>query len=188
MKSLIANITGGYSSSASVIDNNLIISLPDANAPVVWRMDLSKVKTSSLEVRTDKDGLHVLIFKTEKGEDEDIAPFDNRSKAVKALMVVSSAMQNAETSQQRVAANAESQPHATGQHTHSKEKNGSKLLSTLIGLGVLGLLIYVLFNMSPNVPVSTETSTAAQSGSFSGEQSLEETGVPQSADSFLMGR
>ncbi len=185
MKNLIANITGGYASSASVVDNNLIISLPNAKNPVVWRMDIGKVKTSSLEIRTDKDGSSVLTFKTEKGEQEDIAPFDNRTQAVKALMTISSAMQNADAHAPRVAANAAPAAQAA---TVSQTGGKGKLMGSIIGVGVLCLLIYVLLTMSPSRPVATNSSSDQQS-SFSGTaEPLGETGVPQSADSFLMGR
>lgn len=189
MKKLIENITGGYSSSASVIDGNLIISLPDAISPVVWRMDLKKIEASSLEVRDNKDGTFVLTFKTDKGQQEDVAPFDSRAKAVKALMVVSAAMHRTggtysavNDSKQSAATNAGAKDNAAG----------SKWAGTLAGVVILGVLVYILMNLSPGQPVAME-GAATQSSAFSstggGSQSSgERAGVPQSADDFLRGR
>lgn len=85
-----------YESSAKVVDGNLIISLPDALNPIVWRMELGSVKASALEVRPNSaDGTFMLSLKTPKGEVHDIAPFTSKDIAVRALMRVSSALQSA---------------------------------------------------------------------------------------------
>ena len=93
MKKLIETVTGGYASSASVVDGTLILSLPDALAPVVWRMDLGHVKSSALEVRDQSDGTFMLTLKTPREDIHNIAPFATRAQAVRALMAVSRAME-----------------------------------------------------------------------------------------------
>lgn len=187
MKRLIENMTGGYSSSASVVDDNLIISLPDAQTPVVWRMDLSKVKTSALEIKENKNGHFVLTFKSEKGELEEIAPFDNRALAVKALMTISSAMQNTGSASTRVAANSSS-VNNSGANTAAQNSKG-KWAGPLLGVGVLFLLVYILLTMSPSRPVSTDNAADQQSAfSATSADPNGQTGVPQSADAFLMAR
>ena len=86
---------GQYESTAKVVDGNLILNLPDAINPVIWRMELGNVKASALEVRAN-DNLFLLALKTPKGEVHDIAPFENRDRAVYALMQVSHALGKAE--------------------------------------------------------------------------------------------
>lgn len=188
MKKLIENITGGYSSSASVIDGNLIISLPDAIAPVVWRMDLKKIEASSLEVRDNKDDTFTLTFKTDKGQKEDVAPFDSRAKAVKALMVVSAAMHR--TGGTYSAINDSTQSAAAGTSINNNS-SGSKWAGTLAGVVILGVLVYILMNISPSQPVAMEgaaTQSSAFSSTGSGQNAGKTSGIPQSADDFLMGR
>lgn len=190
MKQLIENMTGGYSSSASVVDNNLIISLPDAKSPVVWRMDIGKIASAALEVREEKDGSFVLTFKHDKDQNEDIAPFDNRAKAVKALMIISSAMQNATSSTPRNAANNSNTAAPVHQHHRAKAEK-SPWVGGLIGLAILGFLVYILMLMPPGTPIRSDGAVEPQTSAFSNNTSntpSQETGVPVSADSFLMGR
>ena len=193
MKQLIENMTGGYSSSASVVDNNLIISLPDAKSPVIWRKDIGKIASAALEVREEKDGSYVLTFKHEKGQDEDIAPFNSRAKAVKALMTISSAMQNATISAPRDAANnskAAAPVAALPQNNPKSEK--SPWVGGLIGLAILAFLVYVLLTMSPGTPIRGDGAAEPQASAFATSTTNnpppQDTGVPVSAETFLMGR
>ena len=58
-----------FESSAKVVDGNLILSLPDAINPVVWRMELGSVKASAMEVKKDAaDGTFTLSQKLRKGK------------------------------------------------------------------------------------------------------------------------
>ena len=81
--------------SAKVIDGTLILTLPDAIRPVVWQMQLGQTKSSALEVR-EQDGNWVLVLKTPRADVLEIAPFEAKAKAVKALMAVSRAMEKAQ--------------------------------------------------------------------------------------------
>ena len=56
---------------AKVVDGVLILSLPDADSPVVWRMELGKTKASAIEVRAENDNgetVHALIVKTPQSD------------------------------------------------------------------------------------------------------------------------
>ena len=64
----LSNITGGYSSSAKVVDGALILSLPDAVSPVVWRMELDDVKAASLGIEPKDNNVYVLTMKEGKGD------------------------------------------------------------------------------------------------------------------------
>ena len=92
MKRMIESITGGYTSSARVSGNALILTLPDATAPVVWRFDLSHVRSSALEVREQNDKF-MLVIKTPRGDSHDVAAFAERGGAVRALMAASRALE-----------------------------------------------------------------------------------------------
>jgi len=85
-----------YFSTAKVIDGILVLSLPDAVTPVVWQMELGQSKSSALEIRKSDDGLFVLTLKTTRQDVQDIASYENRDRAIKALLVVSSAMEKAQ--------------------------------------------------------------------------------------------
>lgn len=168
--------TNTYESSAKVVEGNLILSLPDAVNPIVWRMELGNVKASALEVRAGTaDGLFVLSLKTPKGESHDVAPFDSREKAVHALMCVSNAMQNAERG-----LSAPLPGYAAMPDGGKKQKMGIwKWLLVLVGV----LLIIFLFSYLGNVaPRTGDVSAVSGPGESEGE-----SGIPQSADEMLKG-
>lgn len=176
-----------YQSSAKVVDGNLIISLPDAMNPIVWRMELGSVKASALEVRTMTDGGFMLSLKTPKGEVHDVAPFTSREPAVDALMKVSSALQNAHGKMVPFTAPA----HIASTHpaqSHSAPENASaagslKWLIALAGVIIVIMLFSYLSSMTPTR--SSETSPSSASG-ITGETN-ETSGVPESADKMLQG-
>ncbi|QQG36699.1 MAG: hypothetical protein HYS17_02685 [Micavibrio aeruginosavorus] len=178
----IESLTGNYSSSASVVDGTLIISLPQAITPVVWRMDLGHARASALEVRSLENGTHVLTLKTPKGDVHDIAPFAQRGKAIEALMAVSRAMEQAQGQIRPIAANmpeigtvSSAAPVTSGKNAKRRPLTG--IIGTLLLLG----LIIVLFNMGPKSPGIPATEPVA-------DQPPAATGVPLSADDFLNNR
>ena len=168
--------------SARVVDGKLVLSLPDAISPVVWQMDLTTVKASALEIIHDEArGAYALTLKTIKGENAEIAAFDNRTAALEGLMCASNALADAH-GQIR---NGES----GGQNVVSagpakKTSTGRTILKILLGL----LLLWIAFSIwaysvphsltSGNGVANTASSTSAQSSS----------GVPVSADAFLSGQ
>ena len=75
---------GHYKSSAHVKDGRLVLSMPDAETPVVWVMDLNDATTSVLRLESDKQGFYVI--KKHGGKTaETIAVYRNRKPAVRAL-------------------------------------------------------------------------------------------------------
>lgn len=176
----IESLTGNYSSSASVVDGTLIISLPQAITPVVWRMDLGNVRASALEVRSLDNGTHVLTLKTPKGDIHDIAPFAQRGRAVEALMAVSRAMEQAQGQIRPLAANMpEIGTVSAANAAPVKRKKGGRVLTGVIGTLLLLGLIAFLLNMGPR-PQTKSTSLARTTAPT--------TGVPLSADDFLNNR
>lgn len=183
-------LTGNYSASASVVDGTLIISLPQALTPVVWRMELGHVRASALEVRKQDDGTHVLTLKTPKGDVYDIAPFDTRGKAVQALMSVSRAMEHAH-GQLRAAATgsahdmAAAPVHAAAPQASAPETSKGRFITGIIGTALLLGLIAIFLNMTgPN----TASTPPGGSTTTAGATVAPATGVPLSADDFLNNR
>jgi len=87
---------GRYSSSARVKDGRLVMSMPDAETPVVWVMDLNDATTSVLRLESDKQGLYVIKKHGGKAA-ETIAVYRNRQPAVRALSKATRALDNART-------------------------------------------------------------------------------------------
>jgi hypothetical protein len=180
----LAKITGGYSSSARLVDGMLVISLPDAMSPVVWRMDLAPVRASALEVRSKSDGTHTLVLKNVKGEASEIAPFDDRAKAVRALMVISAALENGITSAPAAAPANNFEAPAAPVYAAAPQKSGGNTAAGIIGAVLLIALIAGLLSMGPRSAAlpSGGASSTAQGGDASAP------GAPVSADEFLRNR
>jgi hypothetical protein len=95
MSSFLSSLTGGYKSNAKVIDGTLIVTLPDATTPVIWRMPLEQVNASAIEIRDAEDQSFKLVLKGAKGDTKEIAHYNNRAKAVRSLMAISRALEQA---------------------------------------------------------------------------------------------
>lgn len=178
MKRLIENLTGGYSSSAKVVDGKLILSFPDAVKPVIWQMDIGHAKVSSLEVEEEGGG-YVLALKTPKGERHVIAPFGSRAKALKALMSVSRAMEQA---QGRLA------PANDGSAAAGVRRGGrvKQFLSAVVGVILLLFLISVFMSAAPPTRSFGPDSFAEKGpGDHASSGGGDATGVPMSAEEFL---
>lgn len=189
MKRMIENMTGNYSASASVVDGTLILSLPDAISPVVWRLELGQAKASALEVRQGEDDVYTLLLKTPRGDGNDIARFATRGRAVAALMAVSRAMEQGHGQIYPAANDTEPYnpsllPVVKGKRrkgTPGKKKNWAGALIALVLIFVLGS---ILLNMAPR-PVSMES----QINPAAGPSAARDTGgVAVSADDFLKNR
>lgn len=112
-----------------------------------------------------------------KGETREIAPFDSRAKALKALMSTSQALEHAQNLS-KVAANDSGKTVTAG-------KNKSGAMAGLIGVVILVGILFMLTQIGPQKGASfsggsAATSSAGPEGSASGAP-----GVPMSADDFL---
>lgn len=170
-----------YSSTAKVIDGVLILSLPDAITPVVWQMELGQSKSSALEIRTLSENQFVLTLKTPRQDVLDIAVYDNRDQAIKALLVVSQAMEKAQ-GQLKSAPTENSYPVPAISYTRQSfpfmmiAKKIFKFAIMIIGAAIaLGLVLFVagklfLGTSSPSINPSSSSN------------------APMSADEFLERR
>ena len=144
-----------YESSATVVDGTLILTLPDARTPTVWRMGLEKASAAAFQVRdqADENG-YTLTMSTPDKQDYSIASFNERDAAVKALLAASRAM--AFTSHD--APDEYSAPHSRSSSAsvaqslqaqkikHSRRGRG---LMTAAGIILIVILLYMIANTGP---------------------------------------
>jgi hypothetical protein len=195
MRKVIDNFKGTYSSSAKVVDGTLILSLPDAITPSVWRLDLGNVKASALEVREKDQNLYGLVLSTPKGDVHDIAGFDDKNRAVCALMAVTKALEQAHGQIKPGTFIANENAAHKGDHAvpavYKKQKNhpGNRWFAGIAGIILLFLISYTLINLGPKSPSFATSGDGAVSSAFHDQgTSRNDTGVPLSADEFLRSR
>jgi hypothetical protein len=160
--------------SANIIDKSLVLSLPNALNPVVWRMELSKAKMSAIEIREDKLGDFTLTLKTPKGDTNEIARFKSRNDALKSLNSITSAMKKAEKKEDRI--------------KKPVDKKMSFFKTIFVGgAATIFLIITVLLVISFIATITGQPLRVAASNgqtSSAGIGAMQD-GVPQSADDFL---
>lgn len=100
-------LTGRYGPTAKVADGRLVLSLPDAETPVVWVMDLMDAATSVIRLESDKQGFSVLKKYGGKGAAETVAVYRSRKKAENALVKAAHALEKAKDSRLHVGPNAQ---------------------------------------------------------------------------------
>lgn len=180
-----AATTKQASSNITVVDGKLILSLPDAQMPVVWQMDLEKAQSSVFTIQEDKKAKNfTLILKNSDDTANEIASFENKQEAVDVLMETSSVIQNAHGQINPSAANN------NGQAPAQKNAGGNDRTSAALALAlifVLGLIWSV--SASRKLDPSARITTASTSSNFpSSANARESSGVPVSADDFLSNR
>lgn len=177
-------------SSAEVVDKHLILSLPNAVEPIIWRMSLDKIGTASFEIKHVKaSDTYKLTLKPAKGAAETIAPFDNKEDALTALMNASDALLKPEQSNP-APANIEVQPYiqtqAGVQPVQMQKARSYKWLYLFLGL----LVVIGLYSYMTSLTPITDKNFGAQTGTTTAgtpNPAAAETGVPLSADDFLSG-
>ena len=196
---------------AKVVDGVLILSLPDADSPVVWRMELGKTKASAIEVRAENDNgetVHALIVKTPQSDVYKIGTYTDKTNATRALLALTEAMNNAQ-GQLRPALPAVI---SSGDGRNMSQKRGilGWIFQTLKWLFALVCLLSFLYlasiigpvvlkgigqNLQQNVTTS-QTETEAQNKPQSAQKAPAasaptpkiKSGAPVSADDFLNSR
>lgn len=162
--------------SAKILDGVLILTLPDAQRPVVWQMELGQTKASAMEVR-EQDDAFILVLKTPRQDVVEIAPYDSRDKAVRALLAISKALESAQGQLRPNAANSNQFLPAV---IPQSEPGRSKLARIAIGAVILAALIFAFTQIKtpqPAADISPAAGTTAPAASATGE--------PLSADDYL---
>lgn len=185
---------------AKVVDGLLILSLPDAICPVVWQMDVTQSKSSALEVRpNDGDTTVHLVLKTPRQDVLEVAQYQTREQAVKALLAVSAAMERAHGQIFRSEKDAAAGPRSydyTVPALYSTSNGSSPALHSafrFLGYAVLGVILLAVTFGLISVALSLMTSGSAASLSSSSAASSQESssassGQSMSAEDFLQGR
>ncbi len=88
-------LTGRYGPSAKVTDGRLVLSLPDAETPAVWIMDLNDAATSVMRLENDKQGFYVIKKHSGKAVAETVAVYRDRKAGERALVKATHALEKA---------------------------------------------------------------------------------------------
>ncbi|MCB1557493.1 MAG: hypothetical protein KDJ50_01055 [Alphaproteobacteria bacterium] len=179
---------------AKVVDGILILSLPDADSPVVWQMEVGQAKSSAMEVRPadQNNSSYKLVLKTPRADVLDIASYSKKEDAVRALMTVSEAMENAQGQIRALAQTGT--PHQrpydyTVPAIRSSHYNDNKLSTYIFKpLGYVSsaiILLVILFFLSTSM-IGMYSGMGSSSASSSSSMSSENQ--PISAEDFLEGR
>ena len=144
---------------AGIADNALVVSLLTADAPRMWRADLSQLLTAALEVQ-DNQGKYTLVMKR-AGSVEEIGTFSNKDDAVEALQVITDTLLHGNT----VAP------------AHKKSCSWFKTLVKVVGwiIAVVFALLVLLLIVHPAPPAGYSRTSAP----------AVQTGVPTPADQIL---
>lgn len=181
-------LTGKNTSTANVSAEHLVVSLPGATEPLVWRIELSKVSASTFEVHEKENGLHSLCLKDAAGKHKDISSFSNKEDAVQALMCISSALQNVETSadtKTQSSKKSTSAPETARPVQNAPVKSDAvKWVLTIAGVAAVLALFFYLASITPK---SSEAFLSDQAATSAPENAGTSSGVPVSADDFLNG-
>lgn len=170
--------------SARVADGRLIISLPDAETPAVWMLDLAEAVTSVLRLENDRQGFYVIKKHGGKGAAETVAVYRDRARALRALEKTSSALERARSSMTYNGRPIVVRP-------VSKVVRFFNILLVfwfvlyLLGLDKYALtLLFMPFTADQPVAAAPAAPTAPESNNTA-EPGSPPAGVPLSADDFL---
>lgn len=169
---------------ATVADDHLVLSLPNAVEPIIWRKSLEKIGSAIFEVKkaAGKEIFNLTLKKT-KTSSEVIASFNDKEEAVVALNAASNAFHG--RGAQNIAHSSTITPatvSAQSQVQQNPNNNAQKwILAAIAAAIVIGLYIYMM-NIMPVPNVIGENQTGA---SNQGPVTPDSTGVPVSADDFL---
>ena len=173
--------------SACVVDGTLVLTLPDAVSPVIWRFDLGQAKASAIEVRTEEDGMvSRLILKTPKGEVNEIALYASRAAAVNALMAIGRAMGAAQSrarfhtpSNDASAMGGE----AVERAAPAARRGMGRAATAFVAAALVVALMFAILNIGPRRV--GDDGMASSIAPATGAGGADGAGVPVSADSFL---
>ena len=175
-------------STAKVVDGRLVLSLTDAQKPVVWQFDLSVAKSSAIELRETNSGETTLILKTAKQDVQDIATYDTSEKAVRALLAISRAMERAQGQMHAPQAGTYPPP-AIIPPSHSNWKSilikgFTNIIATLVVLFLIFMGI-IWFASSPTNQLPSGEAQSSVENAAPPSIPNAASGTGQSADDFL---
>jgi hypothetical protein len=165
-------------SSAKVADGRLILTLPDAQTPVIWIMDLNEATTSVLRIESDQQNLHVIKKLNGKSAADTVGVYASREKAEAALQKASKALAKAQNSRLHTGQN--NQPVIIRPASRAA-RIFTAFLYIWFALYLTGNIFYYFANSTAPTPQTSINQQAVPT-----PQTQQNTdGVPQSADEFL---
>lgn len=172
--------------SAAINDDCLIVSLPDAIEPKVWRLDLEKAKDSSFEVKKEEKSFSLIVKKSARSKPDIIGQFETKQEALSALLMISEALKTNKTksiapAKEKITKVKKETPAKAQEPANSNNRGVVALLSTLLVIGI----VYYFWTQS--MPSSQSFETRALTTQSAADPSQPQTGVPMSADDFLQG-
>tara|TARA_R110002095_G_scaffold75556_5_gene64502 strand:- start:625 stop:1182 length:558 start_codon:yes stop_codon:yes gene_type:complete len=185
MKKNTVQKTDTLTSTIKIVDSKLILSLPTAQMPVVWQMDLDKAQSAAFTIKENKGDKNFSLVLTQDGNMNDIAFFDDKESALEILMETSSVLQNAHGQIKPVAAASNTNVAAADQAASSKD-GGSDKLGAFLAV-TLVIVLVLIWSVSSSVPSKMSGSSALESMAASAEP-RQSSGVPVSAEDFLNNR
>lgn len=181
---IAALLTGRHESSARVADGRLILSLPDAETPVLWIMDLDEAATAVIRLEMDKQGHCILKKYGTKTAAETIAVYRSHRQAEKALVRASKALEKARDTRLRKGPN--NQPVMI-----RKASLIGSIFTAVLYVWTAGYLFITLLAYATNYVSSNQMNTLSQMGGTpvqsqdAGTPDVNASGVPLSANDFL---
>lgn len=179
--SFFTSLSGTEKSSARVADGRLILSLPDAETPVIWVMDLDEASTAIIRLEGDKQGNSILKKYGSKGAAETVAVYRDRRYASRALVQASKALEKARGSRVRVGPNA--QPVII--------RPASKITTIFTGFLYIWFAFFLLSNLASYITAkssalgTTTINNQADIAANPDGSDMDATGVPLPANDFL---
>ena len=169
---------------ASVSEGYLVLSLPHAIEPVVWRQSLEKIGSALFEIKSGKEDTFNLVLKKTKTTSDIIASFEDKEDAIDALNAASNALHSKKTVRMNAPIpKANNNNHDNKESSQSFSGEGQKWLVALLAAIIVIGMYYYLTTLMPERNFGASVSTATQAGASSDNPN--QTGVPVSADDFL---
>lgn len=167
----------------SVSGGKLILSLPNAQTPVVWQINLESAQSSSFSISEDKKKkVFAFASKNENADTVEVACFEKKEDAVDILMKTSSALQNIAQIHSASVGDANSAP--------PSKNNKSDKYGAIIAF-ILVILLFFVWTMLASSNIEDLSFSGASGLSDEATQdasSRQSSGVPVSADDFLNNR
>lgn len=175
---------------ARIVDGGLILSMPDARTPVVRRMDLAQARGAALELRANDDSSYTLVLKGQGGDSDDVATYDDRAAALRALMAVSRAMEKGDEQARPAVVSLNPADHLRGSTAAPHRSGVGRWLSALVAVILVFVLLGLILNLGPRQAQVPGGGAALATVAGEGASSISATpsGVPVSADAFLQNR
>ncbi len=160
---------------ASIAGGKLILSLPDAESPVVWQMSLDNAQASAFVISEDKKKkIFSLVSKDQDGKEISIADFKQKDDAVAVLMQASEVLQSGVSAVDGM----------INQNVAAAPKDKSDRYGALIAFALI-VVVFAVWMISASSNIQDVTGSNSMVQSDLNVAPRDSSGVPVSADDFL---